>query len=88
MNQSVNLWQPLHCFELHSNGHYDIIMVIVTVEVKSKFISIARLKTTELHQSAVQQIQYNKNSLYKKKNLSQVGNRALSGHYSKARENK
>ncbi len=42
-------------------------MVIVTVEVKSKFISIARLKTTELHQSAVQQIQYNKNSLYKKK---------------------
>ncbi len=33
------------------------------VYVKSKFISIARLKTTELHQSAVQQIQYNKNSL-------------------------
>ncbi len=32
-------------------------------QVKSKFISIARLKTTELHQSAVQQIQYNKNSL-------------------------
>ncbi len=25
-------------------------------QVKSKFISIARLKTTELHQSAVQQI--------------------------------
>ncbi len=32
-------------------------------QVKSKFISIARLKTTELHQSAVQQIQYHKNSL-------------------------
>ncbi len=32
-------------------------------QVKSKFISIAHLKTTELHQSAVQQIQYNKNSL-------------------------
>ncbi len=29
MNQSVNLWQPLHCFELDSNGHYDD----VTVEV-------------------------------------------------------
>ncbi len=29
-------------------------------QVKSKFISIARLKTTELHQSAVQQIQYSK----------------------------
>ncbi len=38
--------------------------VLVTLDqVKSKFISIARLKATELHQSAVQQIQYSKNSM-------------------------
>lgn len=35
MNQSVNLWQPLHCFELDSNGYYDDVTVEVchTVEI-------------------------------------------------------
>ncbi len=57
-------------------------------QVKSKFISIARLKTTELHQSAVQhnttKTDYKKKNKINNKNLSQVGNRALRGHYSKA----
>ncbi len=39
--------------------YFNVITLLVQrvqVKVKSKFISIARLKTTELHQSAVQQI--------------------------------
>lgn len=35
MNQSVNLWQPLYCFELDSNGYYYDVTVKVchTVEI-------------------------------------------------------
>ncbi len=62
---------------LHSHGFYGCVSVFQFVRTlfaekdesllikykSSYFISIARLKTTELHQSAVQQIQYSKNSL-------------------------